>query len=177
MPHGTLQRTGVSLDRRWSVMKSPILADDTLITDWSRPTDFENLNGVVTVDGHDKLRCRFFGRDANNETATLHLSGWYKDGTGMDMGQIALIVGTHTAGFPDDFHQNTKTAFSDTLTWFEADVITLTTDVESIFTAVTVANQPSYLEIDLSKSRYHYIFAEMTIETALSIGAIYIPVG
>ena len=165
------------MDRRWSVLKSPILASDTLILNWSRPANFKSLNGVVNIDGLDILRLRFFGQDASNETAVLHLSGWYEDGQGQDMGEISITLGNHQAGFPDDYHQNVKTAFDDGLTWFEADSMILTNDPESILKAVNLPNRTSYLQVDLSESRYAYIFAEMTLALALSIGAVYIPVG
>lgn len=177
MPHGQLVRSQISLDRRWSVLKKPILASDTLITDWSIPANFRELNGVVNIDGYDKLRLRFFGRDAANETSVVHLSGWHDDGQGMDIGEYSLMLGAHTAGFPDDYHQNVKTAFDDGLTWLEVDTYAEVTDPEGILSFVNIADGPSYMQVDLSSSRYAYIFVECTLGTALSIGAVYIPVG
>lgn len=180
MPHGQLVRSGVSLGRRWQVMKPPITSNDTLITSWERPPNFPDIPGVLDVDGLDKIRVRAFGRDAANETGDLHLSGWYEDGQGQDMGQVNIILGTHTDGFPDNYHQNVKSVFDDGLAWLEADTYALTADPESMMSFVNIPNGTAYLEIDLSSARYKYIFSELLVAGGVlsaEMGMVYMPVG
>lgn len=179
MPHGQLVRSQTSFGRKWDVYRAPVTSSDTLITTWDRPAGFRNLATVRKIE-FDKLRVRFFGRDLADETATIHLSGWFDDGPGMDMGEIALILGTlaYTVDFPDNGTQAVTTAFNTTATWLEVDTYTFTTDREAIFSQPTVvANAVSYMEIDLSKSRYSYMMTEIVLGTAAEMGAIFVPVG
>ena len=96
------------------------------------------------------------------------------------MGEYLMTLGAHTAGFPDDYHENVKTAFADGLTWFEVDTYAETADPEGILSFVNITNGTSYKELDLSSSRYQYLFCELVLSgapSALAAGAVYIPVG
>ena len=73
-----------------------------------------------------------------------------------------------------------KTACDAGLTWFEVDTYSETVDPEGILSFVNIGDGTSYIEVDLSSSRYAYLLCELVLSgapTAAEAGGIYIPVG
>jgi hypothetical protein len=132
-----------------------------------------------------------FGTDANNETGTLKLFGWHKTGPGQRIGDVALVLSSvaessQTAD-PDfkGFHQDIRTdqsirdAFTATVDYFACDTYTVSVDTEAALTARNLADNQSYLDVNLGALQYDWLLAHFTLDGALpaaTLGAVYIPV-
>lgn len=176
--HGQLVRTS-QLDRKWQKFAAPVLEAgdvDTFMTTFDRPAD---LGGnAIDVDQFQRLRTRWFGRDANNETAAVQFTGWYEDGPGHLIGEVAMVLGNHQPNttFPDDMPR-LKGVFDPAATWFEVDTYTLTSNPESVLAAVSQADSTAWLTLDLTNALYRWILAEINVVTATEVGGIFVPIG
>jgi hypothetical protein len=178
MPQGQLVRME-TIDRRWHMFAPPVLEAgdvDTFTTDFERPANLEDV--AIDVDHVQKLRTRWFGRDADGEAASVQFIGYYEDGPGHKIGIVPMVLGTHdvSATFPDGM-RNCASLMDPAKTWLEVDSFDITDNPESALSKVEQTNGTSWLTFDLSNALYRYILAEINVTTMLELGGIYIPIG
>lgn len=114
--------TGIFGTRNWRTWGRGIISsDDTLLTNY-KPSEYD-ASKAIAVYPDTAIAARVYGRDTDNDTATLVISGWMDDGVaggagpGMVLwrGQVTLGAITFTEKPNDDEHWNATAA------WFEVD--------------------------------------------------------
>lgn len=167
-----------SLGRKWGVFAPPVLEAgdvDTYTTDIQGPPA-----NAIDVEPHQKLRTRWFGRDAADEAGEAQFYGWYEDGPGHLIGKVSFTLGAFqldTDFFPDQMSPPVRDLFDPSKTWLEVDTYVLDSNPESILSMVSQTDSTGFLQFDLSNALYRYILAEINVGTALELGALWVPIG
>jgi len=195
---GQLQRTGL-LHAKWDLFTRVTLeADDadTLITAQELGKGMNDgawsTRHKTQVGPHSRIRVAFMSRDLSNQTANAFIYGFYRDGPGHRIAQLALTSGNMvmnmTGGDAGAFSKLSDPKVSSRLSALAEpqgnfrmiDTIAVTTEWDKgIVTvpATQLADYWTFVDIDLTNSPYEYLITEFQLTDMLSCVGMWVPTG
>ena len=117
---GELQ--GISSWRTWRRISS----EDTLVTDF-KPANYAAAKSIRLDDGTSAIAMRGFGKDADNETAIIVVSGWMSTpsaggvGPGQQLWRGQALLGSRSSAMIPLADAPGSSPWGASATWFEVD--------------------------------------------------------